>query len=47
MVEKEAIRLQKEKQDIAFIKGAGYTPASNSAGRRKQLIEILKDEGGE
>jgi hypothetical protein len=41
MIEKEAIRLQKEKKDIDFIKKAGYTPASNAKLRRSQLIEIL------
>jgi hypothetical protein len=45
LIEKEAIRLQKSKEDIDFIKKAGYTPASNAKLRRSQLIEILSGGG--
>lgn len=47
MIQKEAIQLVKNKKDVDFIKAAGYTPASNQAARRKQIIEILKEKSDE
>lgn len=46
-IEKKAIELQKNKKDVAFIKSSGYTPASNQAARRKQIVEILKEKSDE
>lgn len=49
LIAKQVIALQKNKEDIAFLKSKGYTPASNQAKRKAQLIEILTEEtqGGE
>lgn len=44
VVLKQVIAIQKSKQDIAFLKAKGYTPASNQAKRKQQLIEILTKE---
>lgn len=44
MVEKFAISLVKDKKDVAWIKEKGYTPATSSAKRRLQIVEILKRE---
>ena len=41
---KEAISLVKDKKDVAWIKEKGYTPATSSAKRRLQIVEILKRE---
>jgi len=41
---KEAIALVKDKKDVAWIKEKGYTPATSSAKRRLQIVEILKRE---
>ena len=42
--EKTAIRLQKEKQDVQWLKENGIIPASNSAKRRVQIVERLMEE---
>lgn len=42
--EKTAIRLQKEKQDVQWLKENGIIPASNSAKRRVQIVEKLMEE---
>ena len=42
--EKTAIRLQKEKQDVQWLKENGIIPASNSAKRRVQIVERLMKE---
>jgi len=42
--EKTAIRLQKEKQDVQWLKENGIIPASNSAKRRIQIVEKLMEE---
>jgi hypothetical protein len=42
--EKTAIRLQKEKQDVQWLKENGIIPASNSAKRRIQIVERLMGE---
>ena len=42
--EKTAIRLQKEKQDVQWLKENGIIPASNSAKRRVQIVELLMEE---
>ena len=42
--EKTAIRLQKEKQDVQWLKENGIIPASNSAKRRVQIVEKLTEE---
>lgn len=39
--EKQAIKLQKEKKDVDFIKDSGIIPAKNAKDRRAQLVEIL------
>lgn len=39
-----AIALVKDKKDVAWIKEKGYTPATSSAKRRLQIVEILKKE---
>lgn len=45
--EKQAIQLIKGRKDVDFIVTAGYTPASNQAARRKQIIEILREKSDE
>ena len=42
--EKTAIRLQKGKQDVQWLKENGIIPASNSAKRRVQIVEKLMEE---
>lgn len=42
--EKTAILLQKEKQDVQWLKENGIIPASNSAKRRVQIVERLMEE---
>lgn len=42
--QKLAIALVKDKKDVAWIKEKGYTPATSSAKRRLQIVEILKRE---
>lgn len=44
LIQKQIIALQKAKQDVDFIESKGYTPASNQAKRKQQLIEILTKE---
>ncbi len=41
---KKAVAIQKLKQDVDFIRKNGYTPASNQAKRKQQLIEVLTKE---
>ena len=41
---KEAIRLQKAKLDTQWLKENGIIPASNSAKRRVQIVELLMEE---
>ncbi len=38
---KQAIAIQKQKQDISWLKTAGITPASNAKARRQQIIDYL------
>lgn len=40
-VEKKAIAIIRGKQDKAFLLSRGITPASNQAGRKTQLLEVL------
>ena len=42
--QKFAIALVKDKKDVVWLKDKGYTPASSSAKRRNQIVEILKME---
>lgn len=42
--EKTAILLQKEKQDVQWLKENGIIPASNLAKRRVQIVERLMEE---
>ena len=42
--EKLAIALVKDKKDVVWLKEKGYTPATSSAKRRLQIVEILKRE---
>lgn len=44
LIQKQIIALQKAKQDVDFIRNHDYTPASNQAKRKQQLIEILTKE---
>ena len=41
---KQAIALQKTKRDTAWLKSKGLTPASNSAKRRQQIVDLLMKE---
>ena len=41
---KIAIDLQKKKLDKEYIKSKGVTPSGNQAGRREQLIQLIKEE---
>jgi len=43
---KQAIALQKTKKDAAWLKSKGLTPASNSAKRRQQIVDLLIQEQG-
>ena len=40
-IEKEAIEIQKQKNDVQWLKDNGLTPAKNAALRRKQLVEAM------
>lgn len=42
--QKFTIALVKDKKDVAWLKEKGYTPATSSAKRRLQIVEILKME---
>lgn len=47
--EKEAIRLEKEKKCVQWLKEQGIIPASNQKARRVQIVERLmeeKEDGG-
>lgn len=44
LIQKQIIALQKARQDVDFIRSNGYTPGSNQAKRKQQLIEILTRE---
>jgi len=44
VVIKQAIALQKTKKDAAWLKSKGLTPASNSAKRRQQIVDLLMQE---
>lgn len=41
---KQAIAIGKSKQDKQWLEERGIKPAGNAAGRRKQIVEILKGE---
>lgn len=43
---REAIRIQKEKKDVEWLKERGYTPASNKDKRREQIKQKLMEEQG-
>lgn len=42
---KQAISICKAKQDIKWLEERGITPAKNQAGRRAQIIDVLRLEG--
>lgn len=46
LVQKKAIEIIKSKKDKEWIKQKGFTPASNSASRRLQIVEILRGKNG-
>ena len=41
---KEAIAIQKQKQDVSWLKSTGLTPAKNAKERRQQIIDYLLSE---
>lgn len=43
LCEKQAIAIQKNKQDIAWLREHGISPASNAAKRRIQIVDKLKE----
>lgn len=44
---KKAIQIQKDKQDISFLKEKGIVPESNATKRRQQIIDYLLGEQNE
>ena len=41
---REAIAICKARQDVSWLEDKGITPAKNQAGRRKQIIDKLREE---